>query len=121
MFFFTDYNTTPTKLFCFVLCCWLGCGYFKPYIGQIVGTLQSYCSHIWATSKPHLITHYSRISITCEPHYHNSVTAWPYLSQILVTLEPGFSHKNIYKQIYMHDCEHVYKQIYILLITNMFA
>ena len=24
--FFTDNNTTPTKLFCFVLCCWLGCG-----------------------------------------------------------------------------------------------
>jgi hypothetical protein len=23
---FTDNNTTPTKLFCFVLCCWLGCG-----------------------------------------------------------------------------------------------
>ena len=27
-FFFTDYNTTPTKLFCFVLCCWMGCGNF---------------------------------------------------------------------------------------------
>jgi hypothetical protein len=25
-FFLTDNNTTPTKLFCFVLCCWLGCG-----------------------------------------------------------------------------------------------
>jgi hypothetical protein len=24
--FFTDYNTTPTKLFCFVLCCWSGFG-----------------------------------------------------------------------------------------------
>ena len=24
--FFTDNNTTPTKLFCFVLCCWLDCG-----------------------------------------------------------------------------------------------
>ena len=58
---------------------------------------------------------------SCILDYHNSVTAWPYLSQILVTLEPGFSHKNIYKQMYMLDCEHVYKQIYILLITNMFA
>ena len=27
--FFTDYKTTPTKLFCFVLCCWLGCGNIK--------------------------------------------------------------------------------------------
>jgi hypothetical protein len=24
--FFTDNDTTPTKLFCFGLCCWLGCG-----------------------------------------------------------------------------------------------
>ena len=27
--FFTDYNTTPTKLFCFVLCCWLCCGNYN--------------------------------------------------------------------------------------------
>ena len=24
--FFTDNDTTPTKLFCFVLFCWLDCG-----------------------------------------------------------------------------------------------
>ena len=24
--YFTDNNNTPTKLFCFVLCCWLRCG-----------------------------------------------------------------------------------------------
>ena len=42
MVYFTDNDTTPTKLFCFVLCCWLGCGnyseeqwiFFKAIPGQ---------------------------------------------------------------------------------------
>ena len=35
VWFFTDNNTTTTKLFCFVLFCWLGCGNI---IAQIRGS-----------------------------------------------------------------------------------
>jgi hypothetical protein len=38
--FFTKYNTTPTKLFCFVLCCWLDCSntHFPGFKSQISKT-----------------------------------------------------------------------------------
>ena len=76
--FFTDYNTTPTRLFCFVLRCWLGCGNFQKKVLTIDYCVSTHVHGVHQLSiqascnNQSLYVQHTALSVICS-RFHSAV------------------------------------------------